>query len=292
MNIHPGDHVYRWVRCHSCGHYQTLQHHRIVLDVYFDSAIHDWMILTADFAKERRAQYRASSANFLNLPAQGDRRPAARKSLASEWTKVTYNSRNVEKIFIQSGSSTTVASDSPARVLQRVNVLLKSHAKVSNSFRSSCECLCVWCKTGMFKTLQAASFAHIMRRERLDTLKVLAGAAALIAATQFVFWQCIGSDVEASVDVNFPALVAASEVSEMAIKAVLFRGIVIVTKDWEAPAMEKKVDAQSMKPARRRRNRSHRSNCRHLTAKQERKRNETVRVRRKILQPAPIRRLV
>ena len=243
QNIRPGDHVIQWTRQFTPGQLKASQQHGIVLSAAFDSSINDVMVTIADFAQKhhRQQQYCFSidpRGHHLNLPFQGKRRIAAFHSPAREWTKVDYSSTMIDKIFTQAGTSTALKSDPIDIVLARVHFLLASHRsgiKLKAATDKDCEVICVWCKTGVWNTLQGASWSHIMRNKGLDSTTAQASAAFVAAASKYAFWKCLGQEVEAGIACGFPVLASASAIGGAAMNVVFLQWLGTAAKDWNQP---------------------------------------------------------
>jgi hypothetical protein len=113
---------------------------------------------------------------------------SSKKTQKNEWYKVQYGANWFQAhVWKRSGTCTPVQSDPPETVLQRVNFLLSQKAKADqllpqyHAIYANCECVAVWCKTGTWSTLQAASF---LSHTAIGQVKGTATIASIAAAQQ------------------------------------------------------------------------------------------------------------
>jgi hypothetical protein len=112
-------------------------------------------------------------------------------SKANKWHKVTYQDHWFHThLWRRSGTCTPVASDPTEVVMKRVNFLLYQSKVVDNSLLpkyhaifANCECVAVWCKTGAWSTLQAASFLSHSAVAQIKGTATIAGVAAAQTVT-------------------------------------------------------------------------------------------------------------
>ena len=110
------------------------------------------------------------------------------KTQKNKWYKVQYGANWFKAhVWKRSGTCTPVESDPPETVLQRVNFLLSQKTKADqllpqyHAIYANCECVAVWCKTGTWSTLQAASF---LSHTAMGQVKGTATIASIAAAQQ------------------------------------------------------------------------------------------------------------
>lgn len=111
----------------------------------------------------------------------------------NRWRKVQYQDSWVNiHLRKRSGTCTASPSDPPEVVMKRVNFLLQqskldgSSSSVLPKYHSifaNCECVAVWCKTGIWSTLQASSFLSHAAVGQVKGTAVIATAAASAQAT-------------------------------------------------------------------------------------------------------------
>lgn len=157
------DHIYKW--CSLPGVEQAYQHHAIVLDVEWHG-VDGWRIQIADFSW-RQAQVGESVRQAMWQGWVGDNEPDSGNSLRTytipandpTWFKVEYEaapSSSVEGEALATNSTTTAHCDDADLVKKRVLFLLGA-PEVLPSYdllEANCECVAVWCKTGVWATLQ------------------------------------------------------------------------------------------------------------------------------------------
>jgi len=123
-----------------------------------------------------------------------------------KWHKVAYQDHWFHThLWKRSGTCTPASSDPPDVVMKRVNFLLSQSNKLHpygyessdldtnhnkeqpphqsllpeyHSIYSNCECVAVWCKTGTWSTLQAASFLSAAAATQVKGTATIAGIAA------------------------------------------------------------------------------------------------------------------
>ncbi|CAB9517942.1 unknown protein [Seminavis robusta] len=192
-NFAPGDHVYQWRKF--LGIPFAFQHHGVVMDVKYvkgeQGAVEETLTIL-DYTKQpgsgfltsapastgTSTSYQGSTSSVSSCcdikkcenTSQQDRGTArVITTEAKGWHKVVYSDSVISAIWKRSGTYTVVASDPPDVVMKRVNFLLgrKEDGTMEgdpvelpnfNEVFSNCECLAVWCKTGVWSTMQAASF--------------------------------------------------------------------------------------------------------------------------------------
>jgi hypothetical protein len=111
---------------------------------------------------------------------------------AHQWHKVTYSEKSWLKTHLwkRSGTSTQTRSDPPELVLQRVQFLLSSRQASGggvipkyHAIYANCECLAVWCKTGIWSTLQASAMLGHAAVSQVKGTATLASIAAAQTVT-------------------------------------------------------------------------------------------------------------
>lgn len=104
------------------------------------------------------------------------------------WKKVEYGVEGFWKQHLSRGGTVTKAqSDPPAVVLARVEFLMNIPSdKLPFKYdwiQSNCECIAVWCKCGIFTTLQGAQFLHGLVAGQVKSTATVAGAVATTQVT-------------------------------------------------------------------------------------------------------------
>ena len=133
------------------------------------------MLTGSESEKEKRRRFSMQPHGILRVYNSSSKDP--------KWHKVHYRANVWKTTLWRSGTCTFVDSDPPAKVLARAYFLLE-HPEVLPSyhiFRSNCECVSLWCKTGAWSTLQASS---ILSLTAAGQLKSTATIAAYAASTQ------------------------------------------------------------------------------------------------------------
>jgi len=179
-----GDHVFQW--CSYMGIPRAYQHHAIVVAVYQEDPLNFDALTTrlkvADFTDSDKndpdendsikqtssslSNEEASSSAVAGISSPSRFHKEIRGCLrvyetdASKWRKVFYNASFLQCKFARSGTCTQMPSDPPRIVQARVDFLLTHPSCISffHSVKSNCEAVALWCKTGQYLTLQAASW--------------------------------------------------------------------------------------------------------------------------------------
>lgn len=206
-DIIVGDHVYKW--CSFVGIPFAYQHHAIVLDVLQkddskkedskkdDSKNYELLMLkVVDFSNWSSEDSKQSSSSASSSCSSSSGFSGSKKgetsagggmriyeTKASEWRKVCYQADFWKRSFSWSGTSTSTSSDPPALVLARVHFLLDNPRLIPryDSIYSNCECVALWCKTGTWCTVQAASWLSTAAAGQVKSAATMAGT---VAATQ------------------------------------------------------------------------------------------------------------
>lgn len=94
-----------------------------------------------------------------------------------KWHKVQYRANVWKTTLWRSGTCTCVDSDPPAKVLARAYFLLERPEILPpyHIFRSNCECVSLWCKTGSWSTLQASSLLSLTAAGQIKSTATIAG---------------------------------------------------------------------------------------------------------------------
>jgi hypothetical protein len=206
LPLEIGDHVYQWRSF--AGLPGVFQHHGIVMDIGRDQN-GEMELSIADFScllrapssvatKEKLEQVSGDNATIrpahsidmltgnadnkmpFSLHPHGILRVYNSSSKDPIWHKVVYRASFWKTSLWRSGTCTTTASDPPAKVLARAYFLLENpHVLPSyHVFRSNCECVSLWCKTGSWSTLQASSLLSLTAAGQLKSTATIAAYAA------------------------------------------------------------------------------------------------------------------
>jgi len=189
------------------------QHHGVVLQVEEEE------IVIADFTNIIRASHDDSSgqrqgttskllfsvprSNNNNKTRGGMQETRESRKEKHGWHRVEYSATFLKRSFFRrSGTCTATPSQPVGLVLARAKFLLENPDKLPpyHVFKANCECVSVWCKTGVWTTLQASSFLHMTAASQAKSASVLAA----IASTQTVtvpsagMWGWLGYTTQAS----------------------------------------------------------------------------------------------
>lgn len=207
LPLELGDHVYQWRSF--AGLPGVFQHHGIVMDIGRDED-GEMELSIADFSCLLRAPSNVTATKEKSKQTSGDNatiRPAQSIDMLTgnndnkmpfslhphgilrvynsstkdpKWHKVVYRASVWKTSLWRSGTCTTTASDPPAKVLARAYFLLENpHVLPSyHVFRSNCECVSLWCKTGSWSTLQASSLLSLTAAGQLKSTASIAAYAA------------------------------------------------------------------------------------------------------------------
>ena len=168
LPLEIGDHVYQWRSF--IGIPGVFQHHGIVLDAGLDEK-GEMELTIADFSCILNQNGRTSPTTIqpnhsidllTGSGSKDDKKRSFRvhpygilrvynsSSSDQKWHKVAYKASVWKTSLWRSGTCTCVPSDPPAKVLARAYFLLENpHLLPSyHIFRSNCECVALWCKTG------------------------------------------------------------------------------------------------------------------------------------------------
>lgn len=231
--LQMGDHVYR--RCTYA--LIPFQHHAIVLDIWkvdLEDEEGDecaWMLKVFDFSrdpKDVQAIPPDSPRVILSSPKK-KRKDGLRvyESPAQHWQKVIYGAPLQRHLFSSSGTCTAAASDAPGLIRTRVQFLLEHTAdEMANAgnegpqtallpeyawLHANSECVSVWCKTGTWATMQAASWLTWSALGQVKSAATIAGVAAAtqVAVPAAGLWGWLGYTTQASLLTAQPALAPA-----------------------------------------------------------------------------------
>jgi len=174
-----GDHIYTSIRGIS-----VLQHHAIVLKTEDD------IVTIADFSHEENTSEGSFSLmkgigsirrNLSSAPPTNDSNgnqnedeirqtenimqiTTIAKDETKKWKRVIYGAtlpQRVKSIF--PGTATSAKSDHCHLVVSRAHFIIVNGHLVPpyHVFKSNCECMAVWCKVGIWATVQASAALHI-----------------------------------------------------------------------------------------------------------------------------------
>ena len=223
-----GDHVYQW--CSWAGLPAVYARHAIVLRVLprpTDDA--SWKLLIAEFWNPRQKvaednvppqnactdvtndtffdeDDNQSDINNNHTDNNTNHNPPPRirvyETDPQRWHKVTYEAGFWRQHLQRGGTATAVRSDPPAVVRARVQFLIRHDDNPTKpsllppyqAVRANAECVAVWCKTGTWATLQAASWLTTLSAGQVKSTATLAGAALTTTVTQPAagFWGWMG----------------------------------------------------------------------------------------------------
>lgn len=202
--LHVGDHVYKW--CSFAGIPGMFQHHGIILEINENDDL-----TIADFNNMIRHADDQPKVLLVrwprgNLQVRGHQSP-------KDWKKVQYDASWLKRSLWRSGTCTSVKADPTGLVMARVQFLMDHTDKLPNYhfLKANCECLAVWCKTGVWATLQASSFLHVTAAGQAKSATTL----ALFASSQTVtvpsagLWGWLGYTTKVSLLATQPWIVPA-----------------------------------------------------------------------------------
>lgn len=113
-----------------------------------------------------------------------------RSSRSKKVRKVRYGVSRAKRILSRLGSATSVPTDERGLVLARATALLESSNDDDawpwpdyDSFSANDECVAVWCRTGRWLTLQAASMLEIVSATQAGAAIVAASAVSQMSVT-------------------------------------------------------------------------------------------------------------
>lgn len=210
-----GDHVYQW--CSFALVPSVFQHHGIVLEVRPEAEGDGWILKIADYVryagkeedKDQKGVAVSSPSGKKPLTPQKEQGGATNsgclrvyESSSKEWHKVKYGAKFWERHTARSGTCTAAKCEPPGMVRARMQFLL-DHPETLPSYdlmNSNCECVAVWCKTGTWGTLQAASWLAITAAGQAKSAMTVAGVAASTQVTVPAsgLWGTIGYTTQAS----------------------------------------------------------------------------------------------
>jgi len=131
----------------------------------------------------------------------------------TRWKKVHYSAGWLRRQLQFSGTAVALASDPHGLILARVHFLLENKDLVPpfHVFKSNSECVAVWCKTGMWSTLQGSSFLHLTAAGQV---KSAASVALFVSAQQVTvpsagMWGWLGYTSQVSLISTQPLLLPA-----------------------------------------------------------------------------------
>ena len=198
--LQMGDHIFKWCSFHGIPF--AYQHHAIVLETFKEEDTDDapQKLRIADFSNwrpETGKEVPVDSSSGLGesfTTQQHQEQQAADQAEkfgcirtyetdAQEWKKVKYDVGFWKRHLSWSGTCTEMQSDPPGMVRARVEFLMNHPELIPcyNTIQSNCECVALWCKSGTWGTLQAASWLGTAAVGQVKSAATLAGA---VTATQ------------------------------------------------------------------------------------------------------------
>ena len=222
-----GDHVFKW-RSY-LGIPFAYQHHAIVMEVFQlkDSPDAPQRLRVADFSnwapEEGMEVFRPNNNNNNNNNNTETNDGALDSSYegciqtfetdAEGWHKVQYEVGFWKRHLSWSGTCTRTPSDPPGMVRARVQFLVDNPHLIPsyNAIQSNCECVAMWCKTGTWSTLQAASWLSTAAAGQVKSAATLAGAATAtqVSVPAAGVWGWMGYTTQVSLASTQPLLLPA-----------------------------------------------------------------------------------
>ena len=225
-----GDHVFKW--CSYLGIPFAYQHHAIVLEVFHVEEgkqrlrvadFSNWQPKNGSkgssgssgpgltFVSGRSSEQRETENN--DTSETSDRCIQTYETDADDWHKVQYRVGFWKRHLSWSGTCTQTPSDPPGMVRARVQFLVDHPHLIPpyDAIQSNCECVALWCKTGTWSTLQAASWLSTAAAGQMKSAATMAGAAT---ATQVTVpatgvWGWLGYTTQVSLASTQPLLLPA-----------------------------------------------------------------------------------
>lgn len=104
--------------------------------------------------------------------------------------KVRYGVTRARRILSRAGSAACVKADQRGLIMLRIEYLIANPTSLPEFAKLSAndECVAVWCRTGRWVTLQAASMLEIMGASHLGTALVAGGVVSQMTVTQTMPW--------------------------------------------------------------------------------------------------------
>ncbi|KAL7566991.1 hypothetical protein ACA910_019919 [Epithemia clementina (nom. ined.)] len=237
-----GDHVFKW--CSYLGIPYAYQHHAIVMEV-FDvgdaPGVKQQRLKVADFSnwkpEDRKGGLESSLSSSTSGLGQSFLLSSSRRNNnhdeensedsskpfkgciqtyetdAKGWHKVQYRVGFWKKHLSWSGTCTQTASDPPGMVRARVQFLVDNPHLIPpyDAIQSNCECVALWCKTGTWSTLQAASWLSTAAVGQIKSAATLAGAAttAQVTVPAAGVWGWLGYTTQVSLVSTQPIILPA-----------------------------------------------------------------------------------
>jgi len=243
-----GDHVYQW--CSFAGIPAVYQHHGIVMDVWKEEEEEEegagesdtkergvggggeWVLKIVDFSILQNETTVAPDGSSGSRKTSGGcvfRSSSARvgscirvyESCASSssprlWHKVQYSSSHnfiKNHLWSRSGTRTTADSSPPGLVRARLQFLLENPDLLPpyHAAKANCECVAVWCKTGVWATLQATSWLSATAAGQIKSTATIASVAAASTVTVPAagIWGWFGATTQVSLASTQPWLIPA-----------------------------------------------------------------------------------
>jgi hypothetical protein len=216
-----GDHIYQW--CSFALVPSVFQHHGIVLDVWPDEE-EGWLLKIADFARsdfteEEKRKGALSSKKLFSKNITGETESKSSRSGClrvyesswKEWHKVQYGAGFWKRHLARCGTCTAASCEQPGMVRARAQFLLEYPDVLPeyDVMYSNCECVAVWCKTGTWGTLQAASWLAVTAAGQAKSALTVAGVAASTQVTVPAsgLWGMVGYTTQAPLLSMHPMLV-------------------------------------------------------------------------------------
>ena len=190
----PGDHIYM----HCKAGVVDYQHHGILLEVRQSSNNDGPKLKIADFTNNSNTialptSLTSSSISQMSLPIDENELNAAVKIIglrvsefaSEEWHVVQYGVPNELCKDAPPGTRTSAICDCRRLVLARVDFLVKNPHVLPEYelLESNCECVAVWCKTGIWATTQIASVLLDAAVKKAGVAIAATGIAAALPVT-------------------------------------------------------------------------------------------------------------
>jgi len=204
-----GDHIYRCIN--GSVPLIGLKHHAIVVDSYrlVGNRGNRWLLLIAHFNADPEG-FRGPCGSSNSLPSSfgssGSIFASTSKTsvtqtgvfyeelcLSDDWHKFEYDDSFWEQVTSTGAFGVSISSERTSLpvdvcdpvdlVIQRANFLLDHPEELPDYqlLNSNCECVAVWCKTGLWVSLQAAEYlSSTSRLGMLNVVLSLAGPEAMI----------------------------------------------------------------------------------------------------------------
>ena len=213
-----GDHIYV-----SLEKIHMIQHHAIVLEV------DNKRVTIADFTHvnedtkalnfiSKVSGTSTGSSVLKNDETQNPAKIISRRYLTREearsWKKVKYGANFLQRCAsFFPGTATAAHSVHPTLVVSRAKFIVSNVDLIPSYhvFKSNCECMAVWCKTGRWMTIQASTALHLFALSPIKA-SALGGtyvAAQTVAIPQAGIWGWMGYTTQVSLMSTQPWLLPA-----------------------------------------------------------------------------------